>query len=159
MKSRLLFAAAALLLPLAAHAEVTAANVWARPAVAGQTATGVFMKLQTTDPVTLIGGSTPAAQSVEVHEMKMDGDVMKMRRLDKGLPLSPDKATELAPGGLHIMLIGLEKPLAVGDKIPLTLQFESVEGDPQTLETTAEVRSLTGHEGDHGHMAHGAQHH
>ena len=67
---------------------------------------------------------------------------MKMRRLENGLPLTPEKGAELVPGGLHIMLIGLQKPLAVGDTVPLKLFFKDAQGEQQTVETTAEVRPM-----------------
>ena len=141
MKKTVLAACCALL-PLSALAEVQVSEVWARPTVAGQGAAGVFMQLQTTEAATLVGGESPAAQSVEVHEMVMQGDVMKMRRLENGLPITPEKGAELVPGGLHIMLIGLQKPLQVGDKVPLKLFFEDTQGQKQTVETTAEVRPM-----------------
>ena len=141
MKKTILAACCALL-PFSAWAEVQVSEVWARPSVAGQGAAGVFMQLQTTEPTTLIGGESPLANAVEVHEMVMQDDVMKMRRLENGLPLTPDKGAELVPGGLHIMLIGLQKPLAVGDTVPLKLFFKDAQGEQQTVETTAEVRPM-----------------
>ena len=141
MKKTILAACCALL-PFSAWAEVQVSEVWARPTVAGQGAAGVFMQLQTTEPTTLIGGESPLASAVEVHEMVMQDDVMKMRRLENGLPLTPEKGAELVPGGLHIMLIGLQKPLAVGDTVPLKLFFKDAQGEQQTVETTAEVRPM-----------------
>ena len=72
----------------------------------------------------LLGGSTPAAAAVEVHEMRMEGDVMRMREI-KALELPAGKRVTLAPGGFHLMLVGLKAPLKVGDKVPVKLRFET----------------------------------
>ncbi|NTS30991.1 copper chaperone PCu(A)C [Phyllobacterium sp. BT25] len=71
----------------------------------------------------LIGGSTPVAERVEVHEMKMDGSVMKMRQLKEGLEIPAGETVKLAPGGLHLMMMGLKSPLKEGDMVPVTLEF------------------------------------
>jgi periplasmic copper chaperone A len=71
----------------------------------------------------LVGGSSPAAQRVEVHEMKMDGNVMQMRQLKDGLEIPAGGTAELSPGGTHLMLINLTAPLKEGDMIPVTLEF------------------------------------
>lgn len=71
----------------------------------------------------LVGGSSPAAARVEVHEMKMDGNVMQMRQLKDGLEIPAGGTTELAPGGTHLMLIEIAKPLKQGDMVPVTLEF------------------------------------
>ena len=72
----------------------------------------------------LLAASSPAAGRVEVHEMAMDGGVMKMRALAGGLPIEPGKTAALKPGGNHLMLIDLKAPLKAGDKVPVTLTFE-----------------------------------
>lgn len=72
---------------------------------------------------TLLGGSTPAAGRVEVHEMKMDGNVMQMRQLKDGLPIPAGDTVKLAPGGIHIMMMDLKAPLKEGEMVPLTLDF------------------------------------
>ena len=69
-------------------------------------------------------GRSPASGKVEIHEMKMDGNVMRMRELDKGLEIAPGATVELTPGGLHIMFMGLKAPFAKDAKVPLTLVFE-----------------------------------
>lgn len=71
----------------------------------------------------LLSIESPAAQRVEVHEMSMAGGMMRMRAVPH-LPLSPGGRAELAPGGLHLMLIGLRRPLRAGEPVPLTLRFE-----------------------------------
>lgn len=71
----------------------------------------------------LIKASSPAAGSVELHEMVMEGGVMKMRAVP-GIDVGPGSRVELKPGGLHMMLLDLMRPLTKGDKVPLTLVFE-----------------------------------
>ncbi len=70
----------------------------------------------------LTGVASPAAEAAEIHEMKMDGAIMRMRQLP-GIDLPAGGKTALEPGGNHIMLIGLKAPLKEGDKFPLTLTF------------------------------------
>jgi len=98
---------------------------WARPTVPGQSTGGAYLSVINTGATAdrLLGGSSPMAARVEVHEMRMEGDVMRMREMS-ALDLPAGKRVVLAPGGLHVMLIGLKAPLKVGDKLPLTLRFE-----------------------------------
>jgi copper(I)-binding protein len=98
---------------------------WARPTLPGQSAGGAYLSVQNGGPTAdrLLGGSTPAAARVEVHEMRMDGDVMRMREM-AALELPAGKMVTLAPGGLHLMLMGLKAPLKLGDKLPLKLRFD-----------------------------------
>src|SRR5260221_175469 len=91
-----------------AHAHADAAHVkadaaWARASVPGQQATGAFMRLTAEEPLRLVGVESPAAGLAEVHEMKMEGDVMRMRAID-GLDLPKGVAVDLKPGGYHVML-------------------------------------------------------
>jgi copper(I)-binding protein len=72
---------------------------------------------------TLLGASSPAVKSVEIHQMSMKGDVMQMRELPKGIEIPAGGRVDLSPGGTHLMLLGLSKPLAAGDTLPLTLAF------------------------------------
>jgi copper(I)-binding protein len=72
----------------------------------------------------LIGGSSPAAGKIEVHEMAMNNGVMTMRPVKGGLSIPPGQSVTLAPGGYHIMMMELKGPLKKGDKVPVTLAFE-----------------------------------
>ncbi|WP_246184794.1 copper chaperone PCu(A)C [Paracoccus aestuariivivens] len=72
----------------------------------------------------LVSASSPAAEKVEIHEMAMEGDVMKMRQLPDGLPIPAGTSVDLKPGGFHLMLMGLKQPLIEGESVPLTLEFE-----------------------------------
>ena len=124
-----------------ALAEVTVTEAWVRGTVAAQKATGAFMKIRSTEDAKLVGAASPSASIVEVHEMAMKDNVMTMRAVDE-LPLPAGKTVELKPGGYHVMLIDLVKPLATGDKVPVTLTIVGKDGKKSTLEVKAEVRAM-----------------
>jgi copper(I)-binding protein len=115
---------------------VAVEGAWARATVQGQKATGAFMKLVAKDGARLVSVSSPVAGVTEVHEMKMDGNVMQMRPLTGGLELPAGKAVELKPGGYHVMLMDLKTPLQKNTTIPLTLVFKDAKG----VETRAELK-------------------
>jgi copper(I)-binding protein len=104
---------------------LTIEHPWARPTVPGQSTGGAYFGVRNNGsvPDRLLGGSTPMAARVEVHEMRMEGDVMRMREIP-ALDVPAGAPVKLAPGGLHLMLLGLKGPLKVGDKVPLKLRFE-----------------------------------
>jgi copper(I)-binding protein len=77
-----------------------------------------------TTPDRLIAVKSPAADKVEIHEMKMDGNIMRMREVEKGIEIPPGATVELKPGGFHVMFMGLRAPFAKDAKVPLTLVFE-----------------------------------
>lgn len=128
---------------------------WARATVQGQKASGAFMTLTAKDATRLVGISSPVAGVAEVHEMKMDGDVMKMRALADGLNLPAGKAVELKPGGYHVMLMDLKTPLVRDTTIPLTLLFKDAKGVVSRLEikvpvsTTPPAGTSAGGHADH----------
>ncbi|WMC10896.1 copper chaperone PCu(A)C [Oceanimonas pelagia] len=86
----------------------------------------------------LLGASTPLAERVEIHTHVMDGDMMKMRQLDN-LPVPAGEAVTLAPGGHHLMLMGLKQAPQLGERFPLTLQFEQA-GEVQ-VEISVDARA------------------
>ncbi len=152
--TRLSALAACGLLAGAAHAQVTVQDAWVRAAVAQQKATGAFMRLTATQDSRLVGASTPIAGVTEIHEMKMEGDVMKMRALP-ALQLRAGQTVELKPGGLHLMLMDLRQPVAADASVPLTLVFEAQDGQRQSVQVQAGVRAL----GAAAAPAHGARQH
>jgi copper(I)-binding protein len=129
---------AAMSAPLYAQS-VEVRNAWVRSTFAAQTASGAFMEITSREAAYLVGVSTPVADSAEVHEMRMDGNVMKMRAVEK-LALPAGKAVVLGPGGYHLMLLGLKHPLTPGSKVPLSLQIESAGGKRSTVSVSADVR-------------------
>ncbi|MYM34555.1 copper chaperone PCu(A)C [Duganella sp. FT50W] len=130
-----------LMAALPALAQVTVGEPWVRATVAAQQATGAFMTLTATQTTKLVGASSPAAGAVEVHEMKMDNDMMRMRQL-QALDLPAGQAVKLAPGGYHLMLLGLKQPLKDGDKVPLTLEFEDARKVRSKVVVEAPVKPL-----------------
>jgi hypothetical protein len=102
-------------------------GAWVRASVPGQQATGAFMRITAKEPTKLVGASSPAAGTAEVHEMKMEGDVMRMRPAG-AIDLPVGKAFELKPGGYHLMLQDLKGPLKAGSTVPLTLVFRDAKG-------------------------------
>ncbi len=109
-------------------APVDVRDAWVRTAVRGQSGTGAFMTLSAPAGSRLVGVSTPVAGVAEVHEMKMTGDVMRMRAVEGGLELPPRQVVALRPGGYHLMLTELKRPLAAGETVPLLLEFVDREG-------------------------------
>ncbi len=133
-------------------------NAWARATVQGQKASGAFMTLTAQTPGRLVSVSSPVAGVAEVHEMKMEGDVMKMRALANGLELPAGKPVELKPGGYHVMLMDLKLPLQKDTTIPVTLVFKDAKG----VETKKELKlpvSQTAPTGAAAAPAHGAHKH
>ncbi len=99
---------------------------WSRATPKGATVAGGYMKITNTGttPDRLTGGATEAAKKFEIHEMKMDGAVMKMRELPNGVEIPPGATVELKPGSYHIMMTTLAKPFAKGDRVKASLTFE-----------------------------------
>ncbi|MFZ9711709.1 MAG: copper chaperone PCu(A)C [Burkholderiaceae bacterium] len=114
---------------------------WVRATVKGQQATGAFMKLTASSPMRLIQAQSPVAGVVEIHEMKMDKDVMRMSAI-AGLDLLPGRAVDLKPGGYHVMLMQLKQEIKEGDSVPITLIFENKDGKKETLAINAPTRAL-----------------
>ncbi len=132
----------ALLLSLAAQAQSPAVKVddpWVRATVAPQKATGAFMQLTSAQAAKVVAASSPVAGMVEIHEMKMDDGVMKMRPVD-ALPLPAGQAVALKPGSYHVMLMGLQRPIKAGEVVPLTLTVEGADGKRTDVEVKAKAR-------------------
>lgn len=137
MKLTSLMTAAALAcvaLSALAHDTVEVQNAWARATVKGQMATGAFMTLTAKDGATLVGAASPVAGVAQVHEMKMDGGVMKMAEVKGGLDLPAGKAVALKPGGYHVMLMDLKEQLVKDSMVPVTLIFKDAKGVESKLE-------------------------
>jgi copper(I)-binding protein len=135
-------------------------GAWARASVPGQKATGAFMTLTSRDGATLVGAASAVAQLAEVHEMKLDGDVMKMRALPM-LELPAGKPVVLKPGSYHIMLQDLKAPLAKDSVIPLTLILRDSKGSESRVElkVPVQIAAPSAPSGPSGHMAEGTHQH
>lgn len=126
----------------ASAADLEVKDAWVRGTVPAQKATGAFMQLSSKGGITLVGVASPAANVVELHEMVMDNNVMKMRAVPR-LDVQPGKPVELKPGSYHVMLIDLKKPLSKGEVVPITLKIEGKDKKVENVEVKAEVRDLT----------------
>ena len=116
-------------------------DAWVRSTVPGQMGTGAFMKITAKAGTQLVGVSSPVAGVAEVHEMKMENDVMKMRALPS-LDLPAGKAVELKPGGYHVMLMDLKQPLLKDTKVPMTLVFKDAKGVQSKVELSLPVSAV-----------------
>lgn len=155
-KSRILTLLLSSLMVSSAWAQnVSVQSAWARATVQGQKATGAFMTLTAKTATTLVGVSTSVAGVAEVHEMKMDNNVMQMRALPDGLPLPTGKAVALQPGGYHVMLMDLKLPLQKDTTIPLTLRFKDAKGVESSLDIKVPVSQVAPAGGEkHQHGEH-----
>jgi copper(I)-binding protein len=143
----LLLAAAQLACAQGAAPKVEGA--WARPTVAGQSAGGGFLRITGGSAADkLVAARTPVSPSVELHTMTMDGDVMRMRAID-AIAVPAGKTVELKPGGLHLMFVGLQQPLAAGAQFPLTLRFEKA--GEVTVQVKVTATPPAGADAAHGH--------
>ena len=133
--------AAALALGSPAWAQTPAVKVdaaWARVTVPGQKGTGAFMTLTAAQGLRLVGVQSPVAGISEIHEMKMEGDVMRMRAIS-ALELPAGQAVALRPGGYHLMLMDLKQPLLKDSQIPVTLRFQDAQGKPSQVQLSLPV--------------------
>jgi copper(I)-binding protein len=128
--------------PIAASAAdpIRVTDPWARATVPGQKVAGAYMRIVSTVDAKLVAVSSPVAGSAEIHWMKMEDGTMRMRSID-ALDLPAGQVVELAPGGYHVMLFGLKQALAAGDRIAITLDFETATGQKMQMPVSAEVRA------------------
>ena len=137
-----------------ASAQVDITDAWVRATVQGQKATGAFMNLTAKTDSLLVGVKTDAAAVAEIHEMKMEKDVMRMK-LVSVLPLPAGKTVSLKQGGYHVMLMGLKEPLPLDSHVQLTLMFEDAKGVKSQQElhlmTTQNAPGATGKPADAHH--------
>ena len=137
-------------LAVPAHAQVKVENAWVRGAVPGQLATGAYLDITSTRDAALVAAESPVAASTGVHAMEMKNNVMTMREVPK-LDLPAGKQIRLAPGGFHIMLMDLKKPVKNGESVPLKLTIEYPDKQRETIAVDAQVRGL-GTSQEHQHQ-------
>lgn len=125
-------------------------GAWVRPTVGEQDATGAYLTITSQDDLTLVGVATPAAEIAEVHEMKMDGDIMRMRMAER-IEIKAGEPLELKPGGYHVMLMALTAPVTAGDELELSLQFEKADGSKIEMP----VKAIAGQNAAGDHHSHG----
>ena len=151
---RLLLAAGLL---VSTHAQGQAPGIhaeqpWARATAPQQKVGGVYVTLTSLTDDRLMGASSPIAGRAEVHEMTMDGGVMRMREQKDGIALPAGKPVALAPGGYHIMLMDLQKPLVAGQVFALQLRFQHA--PPMGLEVKVAPIGAQGPAMEHMPMEH-----
>jgi copper(I)-binding protein len=126
------------LLASASQAQVTVTEAWVRATVANQSATGAFMRLTSKKDAKLISANSDSAGVVEVHEMRMDNDIMRMRPIE-GLQLQAGKSLDLKAGGYHLMMMDLKKQLKAGFEVQISLVFQNAKGERETVYVHAPV--------------------
>jgi hypothetical protein len=131
--SKIHTALALFFLAASAHAEVVVKDAWIRATVPQQKVGGVFLQIESSSDAKLIEAHSDAAASAELHEMKLDNNIMRMRAIEQ-LALPAGKPIDLKPGGYHLMLMGLKNQVKVGDVIPLTLVIENKDKKRQTVQ-------------------------
>lgn len=137
-----------------AQAQVTVTAPWVRATPSpAQKATGAFMQLQSPKAVKLVAVSSPVAGVAEVHEMAMDGQIMRMRAIP-ALDLPAGKPVELKSGSYHLMLMQLKAPIKDGDQVPLTLVFEDADKKRETVQVTAPARAAAPAKDPHAGHSH-----
>jgi copper(I)-binding protein len=140
--SRLFALSSLALLSALSLAQTTVKEPWVRGTVAQQKATGAFMQLTSAQGGKLVAAQSPVAGIVEIHEMAMEGNVMKMRAVP-GVDLPPGKVVEFKPGGYHVMLMDLKQQLKDGDNVPVVLIIEGKDGKRESVEVKAPVKAPT----------------
>ena len=133
----------------AAAQSVEVKGAWIRGTVAGQKGTGAFMEITSKVPARLVAAASPVAGVVEVHNMKMEGGIMKMFAVSS-VDLPAGRTVRLAPGGYHVMMMDLRQQLKAGERVSLKLTFEMADKTRETLDLSVEVRDVTGAP-KHGH--------
>lgn len=143
----LLLAAAA----AAAADPVTVSDPWVRATAPGQKVAGAYMELTSPAGGALVAAASPVAGVVELHTMKVEDGVMKMRAVPR-IELPAGQAVKLAPGGYHIMLMDLKRELKPGDGVPIVLTVEGRDQTRTNVEVRAQVREVgAGAEHPHKH--------
>lgn len=125
---------------------VQVAEALCRPTPKGRQTTGCYMTLTATGADRLVSVESPQANIVQIHESRMESNMMMMQQLRDGLPLVAGQPVSLAPGGNHLMLLGVKEPLAIGTTVELTLTFETA----APVEVVARVAHPAVGEYDHG---------
>ncbi|WP_373784350.1 copper chaperone PCu(A)C [Delftia acidovorans] len=145
-----LLALAAAMISGFANAQVSVRDAWVRATVPQQKATGAFLKLQAAQDSKLVAATSPLTPVVEVHEMAMQDNVMKMRQVPS-IALPAGKTVELKPGGYHVMLLDLKQQVQEGQTVPLTLIIEGKDGKRESVQVEAPVRPLATKAAPSGH--------
>jgi copper(I)-binding protein len=137
-----LMLAAASLVTTAAFAQVTVSDPWIRATVPAQKTAGAFMQLRSPRATRLVEVQSPVAGRAEVHQMGMEGQTMRMQKVD-GIDLPANQSVNLASGGYHVMLFDLKRQLKEGEQVPLTLTFAGSDKKRENVTVQVPVKPLT----------------
>lgn len=118
---------------------VSIQNAWVRPSNPGQEVGAAYMTFLSKQDVTLVRVESSVTDSVEIHNMTMENGVMKMRMLES-LPLKAGKPYKLAPGGFHLMLFDLKRPLVSGEEVNFVLYFKAQENKSTVTKKALEFK-------------------
>lgn len=129
------------LLSSCALAQVKVSDQWIRATVPQQGSSGAFMSLRSATAARLVEVRTTVAERAELHTMKMEGQTMRMEKVDS-IALPANKVVELGPGGYHVMLFGLKRQLKDGEAVPLTLVLEGAGGKRSEVNVNVPVKPL-----------------
>jgi|GEM_PF-305087 len=142
IRSRLNTPAGAVKASASAVPDLTVSQAWARATVPGQDVAAVYLTVTSTQGAALVGLRSDAAGTVQMHDMTMDGNVMKMRQRER-LPLPAGQAVQLQPGGTHLMMQQLKKPLRPGDQVTLSLTLVDQTGLETVVRVDVPVRATS----------------
>jgi periplasmic copper chaperone A len=141
--NRHIFALAlASLVSLPALAQVSVSEPWIRATVPAAKVAGAFMQLKSAKPVKLVEVKSPVAGRVELHQMAMEGQTMRMRAVES-IALPAGQTVNLASGGYHVMLFDLQRQLKEGEQVPLTLVVQDAAGKRENVALSVPVKPLT----------------
>jgi len=147
--SRFILFAIGVMLVSSVRAQVTVEDAWVRATVPGQPVAAAYFKIRSARTKHLVAVRTPVTARAEVHEMRLESGIMRMRPVTR-LELPAGMTVELKPGGYHLMLMNIAKPLRPGEVVPITLVIEGPDNKPQEIKIDARVRDVTGGMGGHG---------
>ena len=134
---------------LAGANHVVVNKAWVRTTVPGQVVTSAYMDITAKEAARLVSVHTPISHKAEIHLMQMNGNIMRMRQL-KALDLPKNGVVRLTPGGYHLMLMKLKKPIKAGDNIPLTLVIDT-RGKRELITVQAIAQQNSPEQSDHDH--------
>ena len=125
------------------ESQPTITGAWVKTTVPGGRVSAAYMSIKSAKPLKLMKAETPAAGIVEIHNMSMKDGVMEMKAVDS-VDIPANKAVDLKPGGLHVMLMKVAQPITTGDKVPLVLTFEGADKKPVVvkLDATAQEKAV-----------------
>ena len=123
-------------------------DVWAKTTVPGGSVSAAYMHIKSAKPLKLVKAESSLTNTVELHDMKMKDGVMEMKAVE-AIVIPANKLVDLKPGGFHIMLIKISKPINKGDEVPLILTFENEAKNTFTVDVKAKGQEKDGHSHKH----------